>query len=649
MKQETLKNNQDENVNDSTLDFNEITKEPIANFYEKLIFETDEYINNFFDNYLKETSEFSNKVNNFESIIEAKKNALYETKLEKKIKNKKITNFFIGISFVLIFGFFFIKTFKNNRKDIKEFKNYEKQQYDEMFNLNNQKENLIKTLFSFFDYDLVINLILKKLGFQIKDTFEDSLIKELSNKFLNSNDKDIVSIKSYLSLVYKNTPIYDLSFYKRNFRNVVTSKTESFPYSATETYTKSDGSVGFRVVTKYEQLTAYHNENTPFLDENNFLILKTNFINDLNFSTFGENKKYIEFENKDFSKKYKVSFLDKENKTNSEILQYFTIKAQEDYVNWHSKFKGDVPRIIKSGNMVIVPSDHSDIFSGLKNKINYLYQINIEDQIDTNINKPKDNIRYYLFNLIKRLTTGIISPVINREWYNNKNQYIIGNFKLEKEIKQNNLNYLLSLLNRNEYFGFLQNTPSRPSWLQIDSSIKSNNVNFIKLKNCSYRHEDLIDFVQVSGIHVGIKTIAVPFKRFYYIEENKNLIHIENTNNSKLIDFVISHKMNSSPYSFMENYQNEIKKYDYLKDSLIQNSCQMTKLWVNKNINFNNLEQLDLNYFKIVEKIYELCENNYSIHCNKMGISICVDNAEYNPTLLNDIIKVCKQLFDVFQ
>ena len=171
----------------------------------------------------------------------------------------------------------------------------------------------------------------------------------------------------------------------------------------------------------------------------------------------------------------------------------------------------------------------------------------------------------------------------------------------------------------------------------------------MKIKNCSYRDEDLIDFVQVSGFHVGIKTIAVPFKRFFYIEENKNVVHIENTNKSKLIDFVISHRMNSSPYQFMTKYQNEITKYDYLKDSLISNNCQLVKLWVNKNYDFNNLDDNNKRYFGIVEKIHNMCDENYSVHCDTNGISICIDDAEYNPNLLNDIIKMCKQLFDVFQ
>ena len=649
MQQETLKNNKKDKDDNSNLDFTDITNDPITNLYDKSISKLNVYIDDFFDDYLKQNNESIDKINNFKSIIFSKNKALYQTKLERKITKRKVTNFFIGLYFILIFGFFFINKFKENRKVIKEYKAYEKQQYDEMFDLNNQKENLVRGVFSFFDYDLAINSILNRIGFKTVNTYDENLIKELSSKFLSSNKEDIVTIKSYLSLVYKNTPIYDLAFYKRNFRDVVTSKTESFPYRATETYTTSNGSIGFRVVTRYEHLTAYHTENTPFVDENNFLILKTNFIKDLNFTTFSPNKKYVEFENKEFTKKFKVSFLDHENKTNSEILQYFTIKAQEDYLKWDNNFKGDIPQLIKNGNMVIVPSKHNPVFIDLKSKINYLNSISIEEQVNTNINKLKADILNYLSDLLKRITTSIISPVINREWYNNKNNYVIGNFDHNEDIPSIGNNYLLSILNRLEYFSFKQNVPSRPSWLKVDSNIRSNGVNFMKIKNCSYRHEDLIDFVQVSGFHVGIKTIAVPFKRFFYIEENKNVVHIENTNKSKLIDFVISHRMNSSPYQFMTKYQNEITKYDYLKDSLISNNCQLVKLWVNKNYDFNNLDDNKKRYFEIVEKIHNICDENYSVHCNSNGISICIDDAEYNPNLLNDIIKMCKQLFNVFQ
>ncbi len=649
MQQETLKNNKEDKKDNSNLDFVEITNDPIVNLYDKSISKLNGYIDDFFDDYLKQNNESIDKINNFKSILFSKNKALYQTKLERKITKRKVTNFFIGLSFILIFGFFFINKFKENRKVIKEYKAYEKQQYDEMFDLNNQKENLVRWVFSFFDYDLAINSILNRIGFKTVNTYDENLIKELSSKFLFSNEDDIVTIKSYLSLVYKNTPIYDLAFYKRNFRDVVTSKTESFPYRATETYTTSNGSIGFRVVTRYEHLTAYHTENTPFVDENNFLILKTNFIKDLNFITFSPNKKYVEFENKEFTKKFKVSFLDHENKTNSEILQYFTIKAQEDYLKWDNNFKGDIPQLIKNGNMLIVPSKHNPVFIDLKSKINYLSSISIEEQVNTNINKLKADILNYLSDLLKRITTSIISPVINREWYNNKNNYVIGNFDHNENTPSIGNNYLLSILNRLEYFSFKQNAPSRPSWLKVDSNIRSNGVNFMKIKNCSYRHEDLIDFVQVSGFHVGIKTIAVPFKRFFYIEENKNVVHIENTNKSKLIDFVISHRMNSSPYQFMTKYQNEITKYDYLKDSLISNNCQLVKLWVNKNYDFNNLDDDKKRYFEIVKKIHNMCDENYSVHCNANGISICIDDAEYNPNLLNDIIKMCKQLFDVFQ
>lgn len=649
MKEEILKNSKYDKVEENSLDFVDITNDPIVNLYDKYIDKLESYINDFFDEFLKENYESIDKIKNFKSIISSKNENIHQTKLEKKIIKRKITNFFIFLSFILVFGLFFLKKFRANKQIIKEYKVYEKQQYEEIFNLNKQKENLTKSVFAFFDYDLVINSILNRIGFKTLNTYDENLVKELSSKFLSSGNEDIVSIKSYISLMYKNTPIYDLSFHKRNFRNVVTSKTESFPYRATETYTTSNGSIGFRVVTKYEHLTAYHTENTPFVDENNFLILKTNFIKDLNFTTFSPNKKYVEFENKEFTKKFKVSFLDHENKTNSEILQYFTIKAQEDYLKWDNNFKGDIPQLIKNGNMVIVPSKHNPVFIDLKSKINYLNSINIEEQVNTNINKLKADILNYLSDLLKRITTSIISPVINREWYNNKNNYVIGNFDHNENKSSTGNNYLLSILNRLEYFSFKQNVPSRPSWLKVDSNIRSNGVNFMKIKNCSYRHENLIDFVQVSGFHVGIKTIAVPFKRFFYIEENKNVVHIENTNKSKLIDFVISHKMNSSPYEFMTKYQNEIRKYDYLKDSLITNNCQLVKLWVNKNYVFNNLDDNKKRYFEIVEKIHNMCDENYSVHCDANGISICIDDAEYNPNLLNDIIKMCKQLFDVFQ
>lgn len=118
---------------------------------------------------------------------------------------------------------------------------------------------------------------------------------------------------------------------------VTTSNAIQVPYIDFETYTTSNGQLATRRVTRYETLVGYHNEKTPFFDDKHFQILKTNFKPEFNFTTNLKTKSdktkiknFIMFENKEFSKKMRIT--NDKNEISAELLEFFTIKSQEDYL-----------------------------------------------------------------------------------------------------------------------------------------------------------------------------------------------------------------------------------------------------------------------------------------------------------------------------
>lgn len=519
-----------------TINYSAVTNNPIEMFYNHInntigtVF--DDYFAIKFNQYkgvVKKTYELDLQITDLEGSIISKKKELQYT------KRKWIHALFI-ISFVFIIGLFFFKKYKANLAMINQFKEFKNQQENNILDTSNNRFALMHSLLSTITlYDLY-KYTFERYGFKISELIPTTRILKLLD------NKNNIDVKCGISGLYKNTPFYDVLVRSLAWREVTTSRSESFPYTSYETVTDSNGKRRTVAVTKYETLTAYHHENTPFIDADNVLVFMTHYEPQLLFSTNNKKpNKYIELENKNFVKLYGLDVSgDAKNDISIQqrVNQFFTIKAQEDYLKWldlNGKYTFDFFKLKDSFN--IFNTSH-DIFP-LEAANHFIEDINIlennaEVNLDVLCNRIKDIAFNYFNKIIKMLQLPLLSPAINREWYkHNSNNYTIGNNLSEVYDDVDNISNFDSNYNAlrfldPKFFWFNTNKkPTKPIWFRLNESVKNKKDIIHSHYNMnSYWSETLIDYVTVVGMHVGAKVIGVPYEKFYFFTEEKFLSNL---------------------------------------------------------------------------------------------------------------------------
>ncbi|WP_027121919.1 hypothetical protein [[Mycoplasma] imitans] len=568
---------QEENNGKFHLNYSDVTVDPIKNFYEKIVNSVDPLIEEYMGKIVNEDHQpfkqqqvlvdECNKINK-------KMKDLYKS---QKILGRKIANVFIFISFFLIFGLALIPIYLKNKRIIKDFNNYENSRQNELNQLWWTSYGLSIQFASRINFNEIVKFIAKRLnlGFSnycSQDTYQ--FISKCMDNFLD--------VQSSFIWAYKNTEITDCVANYKEWKMVTTSNAMSFPYTAVETYTTSNGRTATRTVTRYETLVAYHHERTPFFDDKHFQILKTNFKPELNFMTNVKSKndkskvkKFIMFENKEFSKTMRIT--NDNNEISADLLEFFTIKSQEDYLKWTKELNHDF-NITKTGHFLtndyvdtnyeldVITKPPKKLSKKEKNNLSPLYNYSSTDlNVAYHINKfnlkhlvydkkqtiaelievIKQAIKYYVSDWAVQVTPFLLSPVINREWCSDDNNYKIsnsGNFSTTESSKEKpSYDYLLNKVYNNGLIYFNKAKASTKAWFDINKINLDKEFLVFDIDNNSYHGVNEIDYVVVVGVHVGPKTIPVSYVRYYPVSEPKTVYFLpkrkDNNNN-----FIISNK-----------------------------------------------------------------------------------------------------------
>lgn len=577
-----------------------IVENPYDNFYKNIIDDLDIAI----DEYIK--SEMSD--NNFDLARQERLSTKIKSNLEEiknfkrknKINLKKTQNFLIKIGFFLLVGFFFFKKYKLNKSIIKEFK----QLTNNLINENEDaKERIIltnKKSFSSINIFVFLSQYFNQKGIEKLTTLRDFEIKKtLTNYKKNLGQKtEIVELKGVQFEIRTNT-VYDVLSRELSFRYVSWTRSETYPYSAIETYVNSNGSLSTRTVTRYETLTALHEELTPFIDEENSIIYKTNFDKKLSFKTKGSsNTKSINFENKDFSKSYKIWDANDRIALNS----FFTIFAQENYYKWFTISKDFYYFEKFLDNIMIYPYLPKNRYN-LDNQHYFLKMLNINKNSSdyllsnkelTTFNQMYDFIKQQIGNYINKIADATIlplcSPVIAREYYRkNKNYMILNNYKNFNEEQKNeertdyfpHVNIIINKFGDNLFFNFLKHDPKKPIWLESKESwVVDFDTKLMKFKLDlkSFRVEHLLEYVTVVGTNVGTKTIQVDYDRFFPINEIKD-------------SFYLPIKKEIENYILINN-KLDINKI-YFEDDESKNYLKLNKIWSNNPTKITSESELE--------------------------------------------------------
>lgn len=585
----------DLNSKNFEINYSALTNNPIGLFYDHIALSINDVINDFFNIQFSKNNARVNQINDFTSQMKEAKLSIIEKKKELKYIKRLWIRFLFILSFLVIIGLFFVKKFKENNKIIKEFKEFRDTKEVEIDKMCNKRFDLMHAALSTFTLADVYRYCFKRYGFQINELIPSSEIL----KILNNTES--IDIKLGVGGLYKNSPFYDIIARRLTWKDVVTSQSRSFPYSAIEYYTDSNGRRRSRRVTRYETLTAYHSEKTPFIENDNIFLFYTNFEPELSFDAIldGKNKKNkdFNFENLDFDKKYKIQVwgdLKNDLGLGQKLNQYFTIKAQEDYLTWFEKDSVSKFNFSKIKTLIAV-FNNSINFDSLLNMNATIDNLGIlENNRDIDFNELISRIKNQVYSYFQRLTSmmqlPLLSPAINREWYkHNSKNYMIAtydDFGYEnfEESKKIDMSFIMNRFLDYRYLWFCcDKKPVKPIWFQLLNSVTTESIIHATYMMNSFWSRTLIDPVFVTGIHVGTKVINVPFERFYFFQEKKylafyyfknktNVRFVANKSNKNFINPFSYDDLEFGKYmtelGFWINYPDWLENFDY-KDKLI--------------------------------------------------------------------------------
>ena len=590
------------------IDFKNIFVNPIDNFSKYIMSNLDEPLNLFFEKEMEDTKPNHNLIDKCDSEIKLLKEEIEQRKISDKISSLQFWNAIIFILFFLLIGFFFWSIYKKNKNIIDAFCAFKKEKIEHINKLIYIKCNQVFASFSTIALKDIYSFIFEHFGINAINNFSQStLFKEI-------NDKELIDIYSGITGIVKNSPFYDVVARKLVYREVEYSTSETFYY----TY-YYDG----KSHTGSETLTAYYYENTPFIDEKNLLIYKTNYLKDLTISTNNSSyDKNILLENKDFIKLVKV--VDYSNRQ-SDLSQFFTIQTQENFVKWYQLQKSNVFNFLKVGDRAVVQNSTYD-FDSLK-KINKtldsLQLVNYNEHITFDLikSKIKKIVFSYFDRFTKMLQIPLLVPGISREWYRKNGNYLIASdSNLEvQEIEKIDLIEPIDSIDKfldPKFYSFKsKEIPKKPIWFTTNKVIKENDCQIAILDMRSFRSEKHYENVAVHGFRVGTKVITVEYDKFFPMEEKK-----------MLIVFYKSFKTTSS-FIIGKNLKNIISENHYVNKEFY-NLINQEGIWTNDPRKFENSQNnsLLIQFAKEFNNINDKLNLEASLRLDEHGIYISVNN-----------------------
>lgn len=629
-------------MENTNLNFNEIIVNPIEGFYNKINNNIDVILNEYFEKNNNNTSNLE-LINQLDQKIQELENEIVIKKQEMKISSLKTANVFIIIFCFLIIGLFLLPIYLKNKEIINEFNKFANENFKKISLLEEKKRNEIMSIFSNLNLYDICNHVYEQFGIKTTNYINFDL-NEISDSLNFGEDHVIIDILSGIKGIVKNSIFYDLLVRIHYYANVTTSKSKSFPY---EEYVRDQN--GTRVEIRYETLTAYHHEITPFIDEKNIVVYKTNYNTELFIKNNAakSDKKSI-FENKDFAQKIRI--IDFSNNP-QKLMECFTVKAQEEFVNWYNREDGNIFDFVKSNdNFFIINNDISNGVlrflnapldeNGIANSILYSDIANI-DNLKQNI---KNALTNYFIIWAKMVQLPLLIPGISREWYNTNKKYLIAQSKelepiqLQKVEKIEPINIINNLLH-SKYIWFndsqVNSIIKRPMWITFDNNQNDDQICKVCLMNLnSYYSQIHYDDVVVHGYHVGTKIISVPYERFYPVNEPKLLIFKEKNNYKSKNNFVVSYTLNKliSP-----NHYEDKNFYETISD---------LNIWVHNTNDFEkslDREKLIMNFqrFQQLNIDHEL---GATLKMDNFGVQIIVNKYDVEQAIVNKLIDIATKL-----
>ena len=514
------KDSQQGSSNKTLIDFQAVTVDPINAFYGKIGSWLPDLVDAYLSSLKGPSKKFAASQEDIESKIADNEQQVAERYTSDRIASRKTQNGFIFFAFFLLFlGFIWWKKYKLNKQIIAAFNKFVEQKSAENEQLRGKITYLSQTFFSTFTPEDAIESVARNIGLPFVNSATDWAIRTIG-----SAEPGFIDIKTAFTFIYKNTPFSDILYRTYAVRPVTTSASISVSYVV---HTR-EGSF-----TETEVLTGYHTEQTPFIDTSHALLAPTNFKPNVDFWTQGKGGKHApEFENREFMKKIRVDAIP-DPETAQALFEFFTIKAQEDFVTWSTQWDSNAAQMFKRGWFInTLPRLNQPAQPFLLAEANNMFALHQAVSGAFTVTACEADLRNHLIayfdDLLRRMQVPLLSPVINQEYWRPNGEYLISNFKQgerPEDVRLTN-DYVMSRLFKAEFFSFLGAIPHKPCWFKVLSEKENDGFIERELSMHSFRGEDRIDRVYVSGVNVGRHAINVPYVAFFPIEERKRVAFI---------------------------------------------------------------------------------------------------------------------------
>lgn len=617
------------------INFDNISSDPINNVSTHIEKNIKEIIENFFNDEFEETRPNYKLINDYNNKIIECKNEIRKRKNDDLIIKREFNNLIIFFLFFFLIGFIFWNSYKKNETVINDFIEFYLDKNKEIQELTRMKNIAIFSSFSTVTLRDIYYYVFEKLGIQIAANIESKEIIKLIN------DDEILDVYCGVCGTFKNTPFYDVIIRKLRYEEVVWNSTKTFTCNIEEMNKNSNKTIDRNAIGNTQNVTASFTVLTPFIEKKNLLLFKTNFLKELVLSS--NNINYQDdflLENKDFIEAFKViNFSNNQEK----LSQFFTIKAQDDFVKWYKKENGKVFNFVKKNNLFVV-KNHTFFLSTLEEMNKTLDSlISVKDVENLNLehikNVLKEKAINYFIKFAKMIQLPLMIPGISREWYRESGKYLIGqssDFEIQKidNIKKIDLLDILNKFLDKKYFWFNSKyIPKKPIWITLDSSKKINSCNVAFVKINSFYEINLEETVTTTlSEHMGEQTVDVPYVKYVKFDEDKIILNYFRYKKTKT-QYIVTDKIN---LLIFENH--------YLNNDLFKKVKKLS-FWTNNPSEFENSLNKDkiLNMAKQFNDINNKYKLEAALKIDEYGLYITINNTiNVNEKILNELSKMLR-------
>lgn len=509
------------NEKEKTLELGDFYTDPLNKFWMPIYNEVRPKIDQFFEENIESDEELKKQLETSNRAISDDRLAIKHEKKNLKVTAKKWGNGFIVFSFFLIFGLFLIPILKKNLQVIKKFNSFEKTHLEKIKEEKNRRDDCFLKVIGRYTPQEIKDTVLSRLSF--------GKTLDIQTEELGILDKfsDFVGLGVVNKYTSQRRYFYDILYFYQYWRVITTSN------SITITVRDGDN-------TYYRTLTAYHRENTPFVDLKQVLNLPTNYLPKLSFvgsegnvteKQYNKMKKKNDFvfENMEFVKRFYFSSNDQIS-----LMTYFPVAIQEKFVQYDEIVKRyGLPKVYpcKAGKNLYFPREildtHLKTYNSTASWINHFTYVNSLDYLEPSavLEPLKNSIETMIKALLQGLTVAFlnrnISGEILEDWNKNSHVKDFSGIKVDNKRQwELHIAHIVNIINTSRKFSMVTNSADRPIVSHIGNIELYGSWFDIEVNSSSYWSRNEIDPVVVEGY-----TINVPYVRYYPFTEPKRIFH----------------------------------------------------------------------------------------------------------------------------